>query len=93
MRNKKVEQKIRTQKYLANAKKYNQSFVAVYGCLLAIIDHVEDVNEVMPELFSNNLKYVIEDTLNKLYEKSADPNVAEEHNTVADKFREVIETL
>ena len=31
MRNKKVEQKIRTQKYLANAKKYNQSFVAVYG--------------------------------------------------------------
>ena len=90
MSNKKINQELRALKYRENQKMYDLSMVKVLGALQAIIDDVELANEVAPEVFTNNLKYVINDVLDGVHRGNKNKEVAEQHNLVALKVNNAI---
>ncbi len=86
----------RKKLYELDPKKYDKAFVVVMGGLLALNDYIEDANEVLPEMFPNNLKYSVEDALNNLYGKRTKfdaSKVGDEQNKIAELFRIVIEKI
>jgi hypothetical protein len=80
----------RLAQYKMNSAKYDKAVVVTYGGLLALIDYIEECNEVFPELITNRLKNEVNMALNKVYETGADANVIEEHNEIANLFRELV---
>ena len=81
----------RIAQYKMQQQKYDKAIVVTYGGLLALIDYIEDCNEVFPELVTTSLKNEVNKVLNKVYDTKAEPEVIEEHNQIADMFRNLIE--
>ena len=90
MSNKKPNQELRALKYRENQKMYDLSMVKVLGTLQAIIDDIELANEVVPEVITNNLKYVVNDVLDGIHKGNNDKEVAEQHNAIALKVNNAI---
>ena len=76
--------------YNSNQEKYNKAVVVTYGGLLALIDYIEEANEVFPELITTSLKNEVNKVLNAVYKNGATDEVMNEHNQVAELFRTVI---
>ena len=93
MTNAKQRKLQRLAQYKMNHKKYDKAVLVTYGGLLALIDYIEDCNEVFPELVTTSLKNEVNKVLNKVYETKAEPEVIEEHNEIANLFREVIKNI
>jgi hypothetical protein len=83
----------RLAQYKMNSARYDKAVVVTYGGLLALIDYIEDCNEVFPELVTTSLKNEVNKVLNKVYDTKAEAEVIEEHNEIANLFREVIAEL
>jgi len=83
----------RLAQYKMNKQRYDKAIMVTYGGLLALIDYIEECNEVFPELVTTSLKNEVNRTLNKVYDTKAEPEVIEEHNEIANLFREVIAEL
>ena len=80
----------RLAQYKMNSAKYDKAVVVTYGGLLALIDYIEECNEVFPELVTTSLKNEVNKVLNKVYDTKAEPEVIEEHNEIANLFRELV---
>jgi len=93
MKSKAKQEEARLREYLGNKNHYDKSIVIATGGLLALIDYIEDANKVAPKVFSNQLKYVIEDFLNSLYNGKVENEVSEQHNEIAEVFRKFIDNL
>jgi len=93
MMSKAQQEEERLREYLGNKLHYDKSIVIATGGLLALIDYIEDANKVAPKVFSNQLKYVIEDFLNSLYKGKEEKEVGEQHNEIAEVFRKFIEKI
>ena len=91
MTNAKQRKLQRLAQYKMNHKKYDKAILVTYGGLLALIDYIEECNEVFPELVTTSLKNEVNRTLNKVYDTKAEPEVIEEHNQIAEMFRSLIE--
>jgi len=87
------QEEARLREYLGNKLHYDKSIVIATGGLLALIDHIEEANKVAPSVFTNKLKYTIEDFLNSLYNGKVEKGVSEQHNDVAEVFRKFIDNL
>lgn len=83
----------RIAQYKMNSKKYDKAIIVTYGGLLALIDYIEDCNEVFPELVTTSLKNEVNRCLNKVYETKAEKEVSEQHNEVANLFRGLIDKM
>ena len=83
----------RLRLYLSDKPNFDKSIVIATGGLLALIDHIEEANKVAPNIFTNQLKYTIEDFLNSLYKGNVDKGVSEQHNEIAEVFRKFIDKL
>lgn len=79
--------------YNSNQEKYNKAVVTTFGGLLALIDYIEDANEVFPEIITTSLKNEVNKVLNSVYKNGASDEVMNEHNQVAELFRQVIENI
>jgi hypothetical protein len=79
--------------YLSDKPNFDKSIVIATGGLLALIDHIEEANKVAPNVFTNQLKFVIEDFLNSLYNGKEEKEVGEQHNEIAEVFRKFIDNL
>ena len=90
MTNAKQRKLQRLAQYKMNQQKYDKAVLVTYGGLLALIDYIEECNEVFPELVTTSLKNEVNKVLNKVYDTKADPEVIEEHNEIAEMFRSVI---
>ena len=90
MTNSKQRKLQRLAQYKMNQQRYDKAVLVTYGGLLALIDYIEDCNEVFPELVTTSLKNEVNKVLNKVYDTKADANVIEEHNEIANLFRETI---
>lgn len=77
--------------YNSNQEKYNKAVVVTYGGLLALIDYIEEANEVFPELITTSLKNEVNKVLNAVYKNGATDEVMNEHNQVAELFRTLID--
>ena len=77
--------------YNSNQEKYNKAVVVTYGGLLALIDYIEEANEVFPELITTGLKNEVNKVLNAVYKNGATDEVMNEHNQVAELFRNLID--
>ena len=77
--------------YNSNQDKYNKAVVVTYGGLLALIDYIEESNEVFPELITTSLKNEVNKVLNAVYKNGASDEVMNEHNQVAELFRNLID--
>ena len=77
--------------YKSNPEKYNKAIVTTYGGLLALIDYIEESNEVFPELITTSLKNEVNKVLNAVYKNGATDEVMNEHNQVAELFRNLID--
>ena len=77
--------------YNSNQDKYNKAVVVTYGGLLALIDYIEEANEVFPELITTGLKNEVNKVLNAVYKNGATDEVMNEHNQVAELFRNLID--
>ena len=77
--------------YNSNQDKYNKAVVVTYGGLLALIDYIEEANEVFPELITTSLKNEVNKVLNAVYKNGAADEVMNEHNQVAELFRNLID--
>ena len=77
--------------YNSNLEKYNKAVVVTYGGLLALIDYIEEANEVFPELITTSLKNEVNKVLNAVYKNGATDEVMNEHNQVAELFRNLID--
>ena len=77
--------------YNSNQDKYNKAVVVTYGGLLALIDYIEEANEVFPELITTSLKNEVNKVLNAVYKNGATDEVMNEHNQVAELFRTLID--
>ena len=77
--------------YNSNQDKYNKAVVVTYGGLLALIDYIEEANEVFPELITTSLKNEVNKVLNAVYKNGATDEVMNEHNQVAELFRNLID--
>ena len=93
MKSKAQQEEALLREYLGNKLHYDKSIVIATGGLLALIDYIEDANKVAPKVFSNQLKYVIEDFLNSLYKGKVENEVSEQHNEIAEVFRKFIDNL
>ena len=93
MKSKAQKEEERLREYLGNKLHYDKSIVIATGGLLALIDYLEDANKVAPKVFSNQLKYVIEDFLNSLYKGKEEKEVGEQHNEIAELFRKFINKI
>jgi len=93
MKSKAQKEEERLREYLGNKLHYDKSIVIATGGLLALIDYIEDANKVAPKVFSNQLKYVIEDFLNSLYKGKEEKEVGEQHNEIAELFRKFINKI
>ena len=93
MTSKAQQEEARLREYLGNKLHYDKSIVIATGGLLALIDYIEDANKVAPKVFSNQLKYTIEDFLNSLYKGKVENEVSDQHNEVAEVFRKFIDNL
>lgn len=93
MTSKAQQEEARLREYLGNKLHYDKSIVIATGGLLALIDYIEDANKVAPKVFSNQLKYVIEDFLNSLYKGKEEKEVGEQHNEIAELFRKFINKI
>jgi len=93
MKSKAQKEEERLREYLGNKLHYDKSIVIATGGLLALIDYIEDANKVAPKVFSNQLKYTIEDFLNSLYKGKEEKEVGEQHNEIAEVFRKFIEKI
>ena len=93
MTNAKQRKLERMAQYQMNHKKYDKAILVTYGGLLALIDYIEECNEVFPELVTTSLKNEVNRTLNKVYDTKAEPEVIEEHNEIAEVFRDLIRKL
>ena len=91
MSNKKINQKIRALKYKNNQGMYDLSMIKVIGCLQAIVDDIELSNEVAPEVFTNNLVYIVNDVLDSLHKNNNNKEVAEQQNEIALKVAKAID--
>jgi hypothetical protein len=83
----------RLRLYLSDKPNFDKSIVIATGGLLALIDHIEEANKVAPNVFTNQLKFVIEDFLNSLYNGKVEKGVSDQHNEVAEVFRKFIDKL
>ena len=77
--------------YNSNQDKYNKAVVVTYGGLLALIDYIEEANDVFPELITTSLKNEVNKVLNAVYKNGATDEVMNEHNQVAELFRNLID--
>ena len=93
MTNAKQRKLQRLAQYKMNQQRYDKAVLVTYGGLLALIDYIEECNEVFPELVTTSLKNEVNKVLNKVYDTKAEPEVIEEHNEIANLFREVIEDI
>jgi hypothetical protein len=93
MTNAKQRKLERMAQYQMNHKKYDKAILVTYGGLLALIDYIEECNDVFPELVTTSLKNEVNRTLNKVYDTKAEPEVIEEHNEIAEVFRDLIRKL
>ena len=93
MTNAKQRKLQRLAQYKMNQQRYDKAVLVTYGGLLALIDYIEDCNEVFPELVTTSLKNEVNKVLNKVYDTKAEPEVIEEHNEIANLFREVIKNI
>lgn len=93
MKSKAQQEEERLRLYLSDKHNFDKSIVIATGGLLALIDYIEDANKVAPKVFSNQLKFVIEDFLNSLYNGKEEKEVSEQHNEIAEVFRKFIESL
>ena len=91
--NQKILKEQRRKQYLLNQKKYNTAVLATYGGMLALIDYIEQSNEVFPELVNTSLVKECNKLLNALYKDNPDASISDDHNKLADKFRNVIKDL
>ena len=91
MTNAKQRKLQRLAQYKMNQQRYDKAILVTYGGLLALIDYIEECNEVFPELVTTSLKNEVNKVLNKVYDTKAEPEVIEEHNQIADMFRKLIE--
>ena len=91
MTNAKQRKLQRLAQYKMNQQRYDKAVLVTYGGLLALIDYIEDCNEVFPELVTTSLKNEVNKVLNKVYDTKAEPEVIEEHNQIAEIFRSLIE--
>lgn len=91
MTNAKQRKLQRLAQYKMNQQRYDKAVLVTYGGLLALIDYIEECNEVFPELVTTSLKNEVNKVLNKVYDTKAEPEVIEEHNQIAEMFRSVIE--
>ena len=91
MTNAKQRKLQRLAQYKMNQQRYDKAVLVTYGGLLALIDYIEDCNEVFPELVTTSLKNEVNKVLNKVYDTKAEPEVIEEHNQIAEMFRSLIE--
>jgi hypothetical protein len=83
----------RLRLYISDKQNFDKSIVIATGGLLALIDHIEEANNVAPNVFTNQLKYTIEDFLNSLYNGKVEKGVSDQHNDVAEVFRKFIDNL
>lgn len=83
----------RLRLYLSDKPNFDKSIVIASGGLLALIDHIEEANKVAPNVFTDKLKYTIEDFLNSLYNGKVEKGVSDQHNDVAEVFRKFIDNL
>ena len=93
MTNAKQRKLQRLAQYKMNQQRYDKAVLVTYGGLLALIDYIEECNEVFPELVTTSLKNEVNKVLNKVYDTKAEPEVIEEHNEIANLFRDVIENI
>jgi hypothetical protein len=93
MTNAKQRKLQRLAQYKMNQQRYDKAVLVTYGGLLALIDYIEDCNEVFPELVTTSLKNEVNKVLNKVYDTKAEPEVIEEHNEIAEVFRDLIKKL
>lgn len=91
MTNAKQRKLQRLAQYKMNQQRYDKAVLVTYGGLLALIDYIEECNEVFPELVTTSLKNEVNKVLNKVYDTKAEPEVIEEHNQIAEMFRSLIE--
>ena len=91
MTNAKQRKLQRLAQYKMNQQRYDKAVLVTYGGLLALIDYIEDCNEVFPELVTTSLKNEVNKVLNKVYDTKAEPEVIDEHNQIAEMFRSLIE--
>jgi hypothetical protein len=93
IKSKAQQEEERLRLYLSDKPNFDKSIVIATGGLLALIDHIEEANKVAPNIFTNQLKYTIEDFLNSIYKGNVDKAVSEQHNDVAEVFRKFIDNL
>lgn len=93
IKSKAKQEEERLRLYLSDKANFDKSIVIATGGLLALIDHIEEANKVAPSVFTNKLKYTIEDFLNSLYNGKVEKGVSDQHNEIAEVFRKFIDSL
>jgi len=93
MTSKAQQEEARLREYLGNKKEYDESIIIASGMLLSIFEHIEKANKVAPQIFTNQLKYVIEDSISAIYPKGTEAKISEAHNEVALYFDKCIENF
>lgn len=93
MTSKAKQEQERLKEYLDNKEEYDQSIIIARGMLLSVFEHVEKANLVFPKVFTNQLKYSIEDSISSIYDKRTDAKIADAENEVALYFDKCIENF
>jgi len=93
MMSKAQQEEERLRDYLENREEYDQSIIIASGMLLSIFEHIEKANKIAPKVFTNQLKYTIEDSISAIYPKGTEAKIGEAHNEVALYFDKCIENF
>ena len=91
---KKIESELRNKEFAKN-KDYYESLIAIVVTLTPLyLEYFEELNNVMPEFFTNDVVKVVEKNANSLYWKNSKEDKAElaqEHIDNLKEFRAITE--
>ena len=92
---KKIETELRNQEFAKN-KDYYESLIGIVVTLTPLyLEYFEELNNVMPEFFTNDVIKVIERNANSLYWKNSNESkleLAQEHTDNLKELRLMMET-
>lgn len=79
--------------YASDKESFDEAIIVASGMLLSVFEYVEKANKVAPHVFSDKLKFIIEDSISAIYPKGTEAKIGDAHYDISRYFDKCIENL
>ena len=93
IKSKAQQEEERLRLYLSDKPNFDEAIIIASGMLLSVFEYVEKANKVAPNVFSDKLKFIIEDSISAIYPKGTEAKIGEAHYDISTYFDKCIKNF